>query len=246
MPFVLSEKLAAIASFVRMPPYCFYVTCDYACSIPTLFSPSPPSIHQDRTEVVCDDSNPEFEQDLRLKPRPQNSLPGETDSPGTSGNDISGEDFFYEAHHVLSFSFYDSCRKDSLVSSSYLDDAADLDLMGTAIVSITDLLQRMRKQEEDPRISLILKYPLARDKNQSMMSKTFEQLGKGVNMVSSLNPFSIQPTKEEATLILNLAPIRCVSRGTPHQHSALPADLSQERELDHTTVLATGQNLESR
>ncbi len=112
---------------------------------------------------------------------------------------------------MLMFSVYDSCRKDSLVSSDQLDVDTDLALLGSVSVSVEDLLQRIARHQIDPRIALSLKLPLQKDKNQNMLMKTFEHLGKGVNMITNpVHFFANEPAKKEPMLVLNLAPIRCV------------------------------------
>jgi hypothetical protein len=109
------------------------------------------------------------------------------------------------------FLVYDSCRKDSLVLSEHLDVDTDLALLGSVSVTVDDMLQRIAKHQSDPRIPLSLKLPLQRDKNQNMLMKTFEHLGKGVNMITNpVHFFANEPAKKEPMLVLNLAPIRFV------------------------------------
>lgn len=129
--------------------------------------------------------------------------------------------FHYEQQHVLVFSVYDSCRKDVLAPASMLDLDSDLALLGTASVSVDDLVQRIAKNEVDPRTALSLKLPLRRDKNQSFVTKTFEQLGKGVSMINSLSFFSPEASSREPVLVLTLAPIRFARRRSAAVRSAL-------------------------
>jgi hypothetical protein len=118
--------------------------------------------------------------------------------------------FFYDKDHVLVFSVYDSCRKDVLVSSSALDTDVDLALLGSASVRIEDLVQRVANHENDPRTGLTHTLLLVRDKNQSLVAKTFEQLGKGVNMINNLSFFADEALNSEPAITLSLAPIRCI------------------------------------
>lgn len=129
--------------------------------------------------------------------------------------------FRYEQQHVLVFSVYDSCRKDVLASASMLDLDSDLALLGTASVSVDDLVQRIAKHEADPRTALSLKLPLRRDKNQSFVTKTFEQLGKGVSMINNLSFFSPEASSKQPALVLTLAPIRFARRRSPALRSTL-------------------------
>ncbi len=172
----------------------------------------------DRTEVIPDNSNPEFDSSMRLKPRdPEDheedgcSTPS-AEEPVSPGSAVAADAqmFYYEKHHVLVFSVYDSCRKDALVSSSVLDSDMDLALLGSAHVRIDDLVQRIAEHEVDPRKGLCVTVALVRDRNQSLVSKTFEQLGKGVSMINNLSFFADELSNTEPALILNLAPIRCV------------------------------------
>jgi hypothetical protein len=150
------------------------------------------SVH--RTEVIPDDSNPDFEKQLRLKPQ--------FDSPQKNqGNQA----YMYDPQHVLSFSLYDSCRKDALASSKVLSDL-DLEPLGYVNVSIASMLRCIEMHEADPRTPLYVKFKLNRDEKQSMMSKTFEQLG---SLHSKMNIFS-QESKKAPKLVLHLTLIRFV------------------------------------
>ena len=141
-----------------------------------------------RTEVVCDDSDPDFQQQLRLKPHA----------------DISRSNlaYMYEPQDVLSFRVYDSCRKDSLASSKVLSDT-DLEMLGSANVSIAALLRCIEMHEADPRTPLFLTFELNTDVKQSAMSKTFEHLGN----LSKINIFAQQSNKAPK-LVLHLTLIR--------------------------------------
>ncbi len=143
--------------------------------------------------------------------------------------------YLYERHHELTFSIYDSCRKDSLVTSTLLDPDSDLALLGAVTVSIDDMLQRIAKHEQDPSFALSLKLPLPRDKNQNLLSKTFENIGKGVNMIAELNIFSNEPEKHEPTLILNLVPIRFACSSLQHAQPITPL---QNRRVLRDVLLA--------
>ena len=116
--------------------------------------------------------------------------------------------FLYETHHMLTFALYDSCRQDSLVASSSLKEHSDLDLMGSATVKVDELLQLLAAHDSDPRANLTLKIKLDRDKDQTLLTKTAELLGKGVNMIKDFNLFS-KDSRKEPLLVLNLVPIRC-------------------------------------
>jgi hypothetical protein len=168
--------------------------------------------------VIPDDSNPDFLPDLRLMPR----------GGSQEQQDVTQDEdmYLYERHHELTFSIYDACRKDSLVTSTLLDADSDLALLGSVTVSIDDMLQRIAKHEQDPSFALSLKLQLIRDKNQNLLAKTFENLGKGVNMITELNFFSNDPEKHEPTLVLNLVPIR-----------SLPATLQRRALLQHAEPL---------
>ena len=147
-----------------------------------------------RTEVIPDDSNPDFEKQLRLKPQ--------FDSPQKNQ---ANQAYMYDPQHVLSFSLYDSCRKDALASSKVLSDLG-LEPLGSVNVSIAAMLRCIEMHEADPRTPLYVKFKLNRDEKQSMMSKTFEQLG---SLHSKMNIFS-QESKKAPKLVLHLTLIRFV------------------------------------
>jgi hypothetical protein len=147
-----------------------------------------------RTEVIPDDSDPDFQKQLRLKPQ--------TDSLETSR--AKSQAYMYDPQHVLSFAVYDSCRKDALASSNALSDS-DLEPLGTVNVSITELLRRIEMHEADPRTPLYLKFKLNRDAAQSALSKTIEKLGNLQNKMNFINPRS----KKAPKLVLQLTLIRC-------------------------------------
>jgi hypothetical protein len=147
-----------------------------------------------RTEVIPDDSDPDFQKQLRLKPQ--------TDSLETSRP--KSQAYMYDPQHVLSFAVYDSCRKDALASSNALSDS-DLEPLGTVNVSITELLRRIEMHEADPRTPLYLKFKLNRDAAQSALSKTIEKLGNLQNKMNFINPRS----KKAPKLVLQLTLIRC-------------------------------------
>jgi hypothetical protein len=146
-----------------------------------------------RTEVIPDDSDPDFQKQLRLKPQ--------TDSLETN---CASQAYMYDPQHVLSFAVYDSCRKDALASSGALSDS-DLDPLGAVNVSVMELLRRIEMHEADPRTLLYLKFKLNRDATQSALSTTIEKLGNLQNKMNFFNPQS----KKAPKLVLQLTLIRC-------------------------------------
>jgi hypothetical protein len=166
-----------------------------------VFSPSDPvcfvrevggNVIVHRTEVIPDDSDPDFQKQLRLKPE-----------TGTAQPHGTAQAYQYNPQHVLTFSFYDSCRKDSLASSKELTDS-DLEPLGSANVSVADMLRRIEMHNADPRTPLHIKCKLHRDTKQSAMSKTFEQLG---SLHSKMNIFTQQSAKAPK-LVLQLTLIK--------------------------------------
>ena len=145
-----------------------------------------------RTEVIPDDSDPDFEKQLRLKPQIDSAQKNQ-----------ANQAYMYDPQHVLSFSLYDSCRKDALASSKVLSDL-DLEPLGSVNVSIAAMLRCIEMHEADPRTPLYVKFKLNRDEKQSMMTKTFEQLG---SLHSKMNIFA-QESKKAPKLVLHLTPIR--------------------------------------
>lgn len=157
---------------------------------------------------------------MRLRPR-CSAVALIDDAPAPASDSPRAPDqqvFYYELSHELVFSFYDSCRKDVLASAAALDADADLALLGAASVRVEDLVDRIAQHDNDPRTGLTHTLVFVRDKNQSLVSKTFEQFGKGVNMINNLSFFTDEPSNSDPVVILTLAPIRCVSCRTfaPH------------------------------
>jgi hypothetical protein len=166
-----------------------------------VFSPSDPvcfvrnvggNVIVHRTEVIPDDSDPDFQKQLRLKPE-----------SSTAQSHGIAQAYQYNPQDVLAFSFYDSCRKDSLASSKELTDA-DLEPLGSANVSVADMLRRIEMHNADPRTPLHIKCKLQRDSKQSTMSKTFEQLG---SLHSKMNIFT-QSSAKAPKLVLHLTLIK--------------------------------------
>lgn len=145
-----------------------------------------------RTEIIPDDSDPDFQKQLRMKP-----------ATGAVQAHAASQSYRYNSQHVLAFSFYDSCRKDSLASSKELTDA-DLEPLGSANVRVADMLRCIEMYNVDPRTPLFIKCKLHRDSKQSAMSKTFEQLG---SLQSKMNIFNQQSSKAPK-LVLQLTLIK--------------------------------------
>jgi hypothetical protein len=233
---ISAKHLPQLDVFSSSDPVCFVrdvsgawpriIRKSYNNPIPPPIAAPPPAVRSnhpvtprpaDRTEVVPDNPDPEFDQHIFFQPLVAAPPPAVRYSAPSEDQVLSGEDdsntpdngtFLYETHHVLEFALYDSCRKDALVASSALQTHSDLDLMGSATVKVQLLLQLLAAHDSDPRANLTLKIELARDKDVSVLTKTSELLGRGVNMIKDLSLFSIE-SKSKPLLVLNLVPIRC-------------------------------------